>query len=114
MDTLGSILVVVAGVALRLLVPILVTALVVYGLRKLDARWQEEARNEKKTLVIDEMPCLKTQGISVEQMKLRAALSAQPCWQVQRSHTGHLKEECLNCEVFLDAPVPAPITHAHV
>ena len=114
MDTLSSILAVLFGVVLRLLVPIAVTALVVYGLHKLDERWQEEARNEMKTLVIDEMPCLKMQGISTEQMKLRASLSAQPCWQVQRSHNGRLSEACLSCEVFLDAPVPAPVTHAHV
>jgi hypothetical protein len=114
MYTFSSILAVLLGVVLRLLVPITITALIVYGLRKLDARWQEEAKQELKTLVVDEMPCLKLQGISVEQMKLRASLSAQPCWQVQRSHNGHLSEACLNCEVFLDAPVPAPVTHAHV
>jgi hypothetical protein len=114
METLSSILAVLFGVVLRLLVPIAVTALIVYELRKLDARWQEEAEKEHKTLVIDEMPCLKMQGISIEQMKLRASLSAQPCWQVKRSHSGHLSEACLSCEVFLDAPVPAPITHAHV
>lgn len=114
MDIFSSTLAILIGLALRLLLPIAVTALVVYGLRKLDTRWQEEARNEKKLLVTDEMPCLKMQGISVEQMKLRASLSAQPCWQVQRSHNGRLSEECLNCEVFLDAPVPAPNSHAHV
>jgi hypothetical protein len=114
MDTFSSIFAVLFGVVLRLLVPIGATALVVYGLRKLDARWQEEAKQELKTLVIDEMPCLKMQGISVEQMKLRASLSAQPCWQVQRSHSGHLSEACLSCEVFIDAPVPSPISHAHV
>ena len=113
MDTLDSILAILTGVFLRLLVPISVTTLIVYGLRKLDEHWQEEARNEKNILAINEMPCLKMQGNSVEQMKLRVSLSAQPCWQVQRSHNGHLSEACLSCDVFLDAPVPAPISHAH-
>jgi hypothetical protein len=30
-----------------------------------------------------------------------------PCWQVFRTKNGLLKEACLECEVFRQAPIPA-------
>jgi hypothetical protein len=108
MDTFTSIIIVLIGTVLRLIVPLLLTALVVYVLHKLDARWQVEAEQEKKLLVKDEMPCWKENGISLEQMKMRLDAGERPCWQTYRLPSGHLREDCLDCEVFLDAPVPAP------
>ncbi|MDP1713209.1 MAG: hypothetical protein Q8L41_00565 [Anaerolineales bacterium] len=113
MDTLNTIFVILTGVLLRLIVPLAVTALVVFALHKLDARWQAEAELEKKMLVKDEMPCLKEQGVSGEQLKRRLALDERPCWQTHRLPNGHLREDCLDCEVFHDAPVPAPHKHGH-
>ena len=112
MQTLNPALVILIGLVLRLIVPLAITALIVYSLGKLDARWQAEAKNEKKTLAIDEMPCAKIQGFSVDQMKMHMSLSDQPCWQAHRSPNGYLSETCLSCEIFLNAPVPAPATHA--
>jgi hypothetical protein len=43
METIYSILAVLAGILVRLIVPLIVTGFVVYLLRKLDARWQLEA-----------------------------------------------------------------------
>lgn len=116
MDTLNIILFVLSGVLLRLIVPLAVTALVVFMLHKLDARWQAEAEQELKLLVKDEMPCCKEQRVSVEQTALRLASGERPCWQTRRLPNGHLREDCLDCEVFRDAPVPAVRihTHAHV
>lgn len=103
------------GVFLRLIVPLAVTALIVYMLHRLDVRWQVEAENERAMLVKDDMPCWKEQGLSVDEIKLRAAKNNQPCWQAHRLSNGYLREACLDCEVFLSAPIPTPKhSHAHI
>jgi hypothetical protein len=101
-----SILVALTGLLIRLALPLAVTALVVILLRRLDARWQAEAEREHKALVKDELPCWKEQGLSVDEIKLFAAKSNQPCWQTRRLGNGYLWEECLDCDVFLTAPTP--------
>ena len=60
----------------------------------------------------DEMPCWKEQGLSVDEIKFRAEKDNQPCWQTHRLSNGYLREACLDCEVFLSAPIPAP-QHSH-
>ncbi len=84
METLSPTLVIIIGLALRVLVPLALTVLVVYLLRKLDARWQAEARNEEKLPAEDEMPCLEIQGLTEEQIKARLSMKAQPCWLARR------------------------------
>lgn len=106
MDT-NVILAALLGVFLRLILPLLVTMLAVIGLRALDIRWQKEAERERGLLVRDEEPCWKEQGLALEEIKARAAASGKPCWQVHRLSNGYLREACLDCEVFLDAPAPA-------
>jgi hypothetical protein len=106
MDT-NAILAVLLGVFLRLILPVLVTTLVVIGLRALDIRWQKEAERERDLLVRDEEPCWMEQGLPIEEIKARAAESGKPCWQIHRLSNGYLREACLDCEVFLDAPAPA-------
>ncbi len=113
----NSMFVVLLGLFVRLIIPIAVTALIVFWLRKLDKRWQEEAEKERHMLVNNELPCWIEQGLSVEESRLRSAMSEQPCWQTHRSVNGYLREECLECEVFRLAPAPDPkskISHAHV
>jgi hypothetical protein len=56
---MNTILVFVTGVFLRLIVPLAVTALIVYMLHRLDVRWQVEAENERARLVKDDMQCWK-------------------------------------------------------
>ncbi len=102
-----SILVVLTGLFVRLAIPLLVTAFVVLMLRKLDARWQTEAEQERKALLVkDETPCWKEQGLPMEEIQLRASKSEQPCWQIHRLSNGYLREACLDCDVFLSAPIP--------
>lgn len=113
MDTFNTIFVILTGVLLRLIVPLALTALVVFMLHKLDARWQAEAELEKGILVKDEMPCCKEPGVSIEQITLRLALGERPCWQTHRLVNGHLREDCLDCAVFRDTPMPAPNVHGH-
>ena len=114
MNTLHPILVILIGLVLRLAVPLALTALIVYSLGKLDARWQAEARDEKKALAVDQMPCMKDEELSIEQMKVRMSLADQPCWQTQRLQSGYLNEACLDCEVFLSAPATGSRVHVHI
>ncbi|GAB4402527.1 MAG: hypothetical protein OHK003_29970 [Anaerolineales bacterium] len=106
MDT-NTILALILGVFVRLVLPLLVTGLVVYGLRTLDICWQREAELERDLLIRDEEPCWKEQGLSMEEVKAKVAESGKPCWQIHRLSNGYLREACLECEVFIDAPAPA-------
>lgn len=109
--------VILLGFALRLIVPLALTALVVYWLRKLDLRWQAEAEKERDLLIKSDLPCWIEQGLSVEESRLRSATSEQPCWQTHRSTNGYLHEKCLDCDVFRSAPMPdskTKVSHAHV
>lgn len=105
---MNAVLALLTGLFVRLIVPFLVTALVVIMLRKLDARWQAEAEQERSELIKDETPCWKEQGLSMEEIKTRASKSGQPCWQMHRLSNGYLREACLGCEVFISAPIPTP------
>jgi hypothetical protein len=110
-----TLLILVTGVLLRFIVPLAVTLLIVYLLHRLDVRWQREAEQESAALVKDDLPCWKEQGLSMDEIKLRAANNNQPCWQFHRLSNGYLREACLDCEVFLSAPIPiARPTNAHV
>lgn len=105
METITSLLFVVAGLLLRLAVPILGTVLLVYILRKLDERWQAEAKLYPK--MVEKPECWKVKGCSSQQTgNCKACESNLPCWQVYRLPNGYLKEECLSCQVFTEAPIP--------
>lgn len=106
MDT-NAILTLILGLVVRLGIPLLATMLIVYGLRKLDMRWQKEAETERNLLIRDEEPCWKEQGLTLEEIKARAEASGKPCWQIHRLSNGYLREACLDCEVFINAPAPA-------
>ncbi len=108
-----SILAVLTGLFVRLMVPLAITMLVVYFLHRLDVRWQTEAENERAMLVKDEGPCWKEQGLSMDEIKMRAAKNTPSCWQTHRLSNGYLREDCLDCEVFISAPIPAP-SHSHI
>ena len=102
----NEILAILLGLFVRLILPLLVTILIVLALRSLDARWQHEAELERNLLIRDEEPCWKEQGLSMEEIKARAAESGKPCWQIHRLSNGYLREACLDCEVFINAPAP--------
>jgi hypothetical protein len=104
MGSITSFLFVLAGLLLRLAVPIAITAILIFFLRKLDARWQAEVQPP----AVEKPKCWEVKGCSPEQMKnCIAGQSSMPCWQVYRLPNGYLREECLSCEVFRKAPVPA-------
>jgi hypothetical protein len=101
------------GLLLRYGVPIGITALVVWMLTKLDARWQEQAdlrRVARSTLgaEVRQVRCWETTECSRDQRENCPAYTEPevPCWQVFRKRDSRLREECLTCHVFLEAPVP--------
>jgi hypothetical protein len=106
MDTVTSLLAIIAGVLLRLAIPIVGTMILIYLLRRLDEHWQAEATLPPAPA--SKAQCWKIKGCSPEQRKNCAgASSTLPCWQVFRQPNGYLQEQCISCKVFIDAPVPA-------
>jgi len=106
METLISLLVLIAGLLLRLAIPIALTALLIFFLRKLDAHWQAEAQIAQP--VAQKVNCWDIKNCTPEQRSACiAAQSELPCWQAKRLPNGYLREECLSCEIFTEAPMPA-------
>jgi hypothetical protein len=106
MDSFPSVLAILLGLLLRLAIPIAATCILIYFLRKLDAHWQAQAEiNPPST---QEVECWKIKGCPPDQQKnCLVDSSSLPCWQVFRQPNGYLKEKCISCEVFINAPVPA-------
>jgi hypothetical protein len=99
---------IVIGLIVRLGIPVLVTALVVLALRRLDARWQAEAKSIP--LKAAKPRCWETQGCSPSKRKACAGYkSPLACWQVFRLPSGYLNQRCLGCKVFAEAPLPARV-----
>lgn len=105
MEITPSLLALIAGLLVRLAIPIALTALLIFFLRKLDARWQKEAQTPE--LVIQKPECWKIKGCPPERVaNCTGARSPLPCWQAFRLPNGYLREECLSCKVFTEAPAP--------
>jgi hypothetical protein len=95
------------GLFLRILLPVGLTLLVFAFLRRLDERWQKGAM--KLPVVSDgQKPCWQVRNCPPEQRQKcpAAAQPTLPCWQVFRAKDGVLKDNCLACDVFRQAPVP--------
>jgi hypothetical protein len=106
MEIISSGLAVFTGLLVRLAIPLLLTALLILLLRRLDARWQKEAQVPE--LVVPKPECWKIKGCRPENVKIcLGAQSNLPCWQAFRLPNGYLREECLTCKVFTEAPMPA-------
>jgi hypothetical protein len=106
METFTSLLAILAGLLIRLAIPIAGTIVLIYVLRKLDAHWQAEA--ELAPVPAEKVECWKIKGCSEEAQKnCTGAASPLPCWQVQRESNGYLQEKCISCEVFINTPLPA-------
>jgi hypothetical protein len=96
------------GLFLRIGIPVAVTALIFFLLRRLDERWQKEAL-AIPVISSSKQPCWEIKGCSEEKRK-NCPVSSQagiPCWQVFRTKNGLLRDECLGCDVFHLAPAPA-------
>src|SRR5512138_1743200 len=105
METSMSFLALCFGLLLRLVFPIAITLLLAAVLRKLDARWQREAQAEYSPVQRPE--CWDIKGCSTKQRQSCPVFtSSLPCWQVFRFANGYLRQDCMSCKVFLDAPIP--------
>ena len=105
MESWTAFLALVVGLMLRLVIPIGITCVVIYFLRKLDDRWQAEA--SQQAAAVSKPECWKIKECPPEQRDYCIGFSSPlPCWQAFRKPNGHLKEECLSCKVFRDARVP--------
>lgn len=95
----------ILGILVRVGLPLAVTVGIFYVLRRLDERWRREAL---AVPVAPRKPCWEIKGCSEEKRK-KCPATAQPkisCWQVFRTKDGLLREDCLGCDVFRQAPVP--------
>lgn len=113
MDTLNSTITLVLGLLFRLAVPVCITAVIVWVLKKLDAHWQAESKQEVSLLSssVKNPGCWNVHNCSEEK---RAGCNAfahpeTPCWQVFRERNGQLQENCLGCHIFKEALVPIPV-----
>jgi hypothetical protein len=114
MDSNYSLLAILIGLAVRLALPIAITLIAVYLLRKLDAHWQKQAENELAH-PLEETETWDLKDCPIEMRSDNpVATSSLPCWQTHRLANGYLNDECLACEVFRDAPARMPHAHAHV
>ena len=110
MDTLTPLLAVIAGFALRLAIPIAITAIAIYFLRRLDVRWQAEAEDQLLLPAVEKPKCWEVHKCPPEKRQACPGyLSEQPCWQTFRKENGYLQERCLGCDVFRKAPIPVHI-----
>lgn len=112
---LEATLLLLTGSVFRIGVPLLLTVLLVLFLRSLDARWKEESSQLKPEgagrqfwVETSQTPCWDVHHCTPERRESCPAHAHQevPCWQVFRSPDGPLKEACLDCAVFRNAPIP--------
>jgi len=105
-----SIYVVLAGFIIRIAVPLLLMAALVFILRRLDSRWQMEAiYRQKLESEQSQAHTWELKDCSIEDVPHWPALqSNEPCWQVFRKSNGYLHKECLRCKVFRATPILLP------
>jgi hypothetical protein len=109
MGNWNELLTIVLGLLMRIGIPIAATAILILFLRSLDNRWKAEAKEYLLVpMAASAKPCWEVKKCSQEQMKHcpAAVQSVSPCWQFFRTEQGALKESCLGCEVFRQAPLP--------
>lgn len=100
------------GLVVRLGIPIGITFLVARWLAQLDARWQDEARRDALLLPLGTQVrntgCWDVKHCTPEQKAKCPAFARKeiPCWQIFRLENSALREKCIECNVFKDAPVP--------
>jgi len=111
MDEFIDILLVITGLLLRLGIPVVVTAILVYALRRIDQRWQNEAEQDVPSEIghiglFSQIQCWITHSCPQENLDKCPAYQKnnKPCWQVFRDGSGELKQKCLDCPVFSTVP----------
>jgi len=108
MEWLPTTLAIFLGILIRVAVPLIVTFLFVFFLKRLDERWKRESDLDGQLVKAGNVGCWDINKCPQEK---RAACKAfqnpdTPCWQVFREKNGRLQERCIGCDVFRHAPVP--------
>lgn len=113
MDELMTGLILLTGVLIRIGIPVALTVGLIWVFGQLDARWKREgalSKHERTSpaFQVSNSGCWKYHNCSEEGRKRCPAYAQldKPCWQVFRSTDGRLKERCIGCQVFANAPVP--------
>jgi hypothetical protein len=96
------------GIIVRLALPVGATALVGWLLIRLDSQWKSEAEQAHRMPVVCNSGCWEAKNCDPEKVKTCLAYQHQemPCWQVFRGPDGCMKQACLACKVFRNAPIP--------
>jgi len=111
-DTLFSTLSLLFGLLIRFGIPLLITALLVWGLNKLDAHWQAEAAQQQAKQPAP-IPCWQRRGCSMSQ-RLNCPVYAnpsRPCWE-QRSGPAGQTAICQQCPVWQQQHQSLPLIAA--
>ncbi len=108
MNGVESFLSFIIGLFVRIGLPVGITLVMFWLLNRLDARWQNEAADAQAKVAVKTVCCWEKRGCDPEKRAACPAYLNQelPCWQVFRSKGGPMKEACLSCKVFQEAPVP--------
>ncbi len=111
---------------LRLGIPIAVTVLIAWGLRRLDARWQAEAAAQQSSRAVAagdlaaaevtsplaaQQPCWELNNCSEAQRGNCPACAALdiPCWMARLRADGKLPARCYGCALFRTRPALQPV-----
>jgi hypothetical protein len=117
MDEFLVTLYMVLGILLRIGIPLGATFLLAHFLRRLDAKWREEARQVQpgESILLDvwlNNPCWEELGCVEEQREICTAYqqTEKSCWEVFREN-GRLKIKCQECEYrkALLIPIKVPV-----
>ena len=112
---------------IRLGIPLAVTILVAWGLRRLDARWQAEADAQQLTADVAiglvapaavkapaarQQPCWENRHCSEAKRSSCAAcaMTDLPCWMARLRSEGRLPGNCYGCQYFKVKPASVGIT----
>ncbi len=113
METLFHIGAILFGFLLRLGIPLGVTMLLGWVLRRLDTQWQREGQMLRPAAKASEedllsIPCWQIRDCPAALREACPAYqqSETPCWELLRDPDGRLQQKCLSCQVFLAAPMP--------
>ncbi len=102
MNAFPEVLAVVFGFVLRLGIPISLSVLIGWLLRRLDARWQAEAEAQLAQLQAraTATPCWEVNNCSPRMRQRCPAYNRPdiPCWEHRRAN-GQLQAACLTCRV---------------
>jgi hypothetical protein len=109
MPTLETLLALLGGLALRLALPLAITALFIWLLRRLDARWLSDVEGQP---LPPQDRCWQSQQCTAERRAQCAAYVNRgiPCWQQFRAANGDVNARCLGCAYFRAAR--SPLAHA--